>query len=172
MVQDASQKTLSDASLFTKTVLKAWSIQVTRLDDYLAHASDEILAADTAPGRNSGIYLLGHLTAVSDGLFPLLGFGSKLYPELESPFLSSPDKSGKEYPAPEQLREAWRVVNDKLMERFNNLEPDQWLGRHEAISQADFEKEPLRNRLSVLINRTAHMSYHLGQLAYLKAKKE
>ena len=54
--------------------------------------SDEHLAAETAPGANRGIYLLGHLAAVSDGLLPLLGFGEKLYPQLEEVFLTNPDK--------------------------------------------------------------------------------
>jgi DinB superfamily len=172
MIQNSPQKTLSDIDVLTKTVLKAWSLQVARIDEFIAQASDEALSTDTAPGRNSGVYLVGHLTAVSDGLFPLLGFGSKIYPELEKLFISTPDKAGLEYPTLEQLKESWRVVNDKLMERFNSLEPEQWLGRHEAISEDDFAKDPFRNRLNVLINRTAHMSYHLGQLVYLKPKKE
>jgi hypothetical protein len=29
----------------------------------------------------------------------------------------------------------------------------------------DFLKNPLRNRLAVLMNRTGHLSYHLGQAA-------
>jgi hypothetical protein len=36
------------------------------------------------------------------------------------------------------------------------------------MTEEDFEKEPGRNKLSVLINRTNHMAYHLGQLVLLK----
>ena len=32
----------------------------------------------------------------------------------------------------------------------------------------DFAKEPARNKLSVLLNRTNHLAYHLGQLRLLK----
>jgi len=36
-----------------------------------------------------------------------------------------------------------------------------------AVSDEDFSKEPHRNKLNVIINRTNHMSYHLGQLILL-----
>jgi len=39
-----------------------------------------------------------------------------------------------------------------------------WLGRHTAVSAEDFANEPLRNKLNVLMGRTIHESYHLGQL--------
>jgi len=32
-----------------------------------------------------------------------------------------------------------------------------------AISEEDYAKNPARNRLAVLLNRTTHTSYHLGQ---------
>ena len=32
-----------------------------------------------------------------------------------------------------------------------------------VVSVDDFAANPLRNRLSVLISRTAHVAYHLGQ---------
>jgi hypothetical protein len=42
-----------------------------------------------------------------------------------------------------------------------------WLDRHMSISAEDFKREPMRNKLNVLINRTNHESYHLGQLMLL-----
>ena len=53
--------------LFIKMSITAWKSQNKRLDDMIAKYSDEQWNADTAPGRNSGIYLLGHSTAVNDG---------------------------------------------------------------------------------------------------------
>jgi hypothetical protein len=51
------------------------------------------------------------------------------------------------------------------------LQPAEWFNRHTVVSEADFEKEPHRNKLNLLINRTNHLSYHLGQLIYLKPRK-
>ena len=153
--------------LFIKMIVSAWDTYNARVDKLLGTLSDEQLATETAPGRNSGIYLLGHLTAVSDGLFPLLGLGEKLYPELEDIFLKNPDKSGLEKPSLTDLKKYWNDVNKKLTEQINNMQPDDWFTKHAAVSAEDFAKEPHRNKLNLLINRTNHLSYHSGQLAYL-----
>ena len=72
----------------------AWKTQNERVDKLLDKLSDDQLRGDIAPGKNSGAYLLGHLTAVNDNLLPLFGFSDKLYPELQNIFLTNPDKSG------------------------------------------------------------------------------
>jgi hypothetical protein len=38
-----------------------------------------------------------------------------------------------------------------------------WLVRHTAVSEPDFVKDPSRNRFAILLSRTNHLSYHLGQ---------
>ena len=55
-------------------------------------------------------------------------------------------------------------VNGKLLSQFASLSTDQWLQRHHAISEEDYAKDLGRNRLAVLLSRTNHMSYHLGQI--------
>ena len=164
----SKEQSLPEPTLFVRTVLKAWETQVNRMNDFFDSMSDDQLMREVAPGRNRGLYLLGHLTAVNDGIMPLLGLGEKLYPDLEKPFISTPDKSGLEIPPLKELREYWTNVNEELMEHFIRLEPVEWLGKHAAVSAEDFAKEPHRNRLAVIITRTTHMHYHLGQLMLLK----
>ena len=43
------------------------------------------------PGKNRLYYLMGHLAATDDRLFPLLRLGERLHAELDSHFLDSPD---------------------------------------------------------------------------------
>jgi ribose 1,5-bisphosphokinase PhnN len=38
-----------------------------------------------------------------------------------------------------------------------------WAQRHTAVSEEDFAKDASRNRFSILLSRTNHLSYHLGQ---------
>jgi hypothetical protein len=38
-----------------------------------------------------------------------------------------------------------------------------WLQRHTAVSEEDFAKDTSRNRFAILLSRTNHLSYHLGQ---------
>lgn len=158
------------AAIFVKMVMLQWHQQNTRVDELLAKLSNEQLMKETAPGRNTGVYLLGHFAAVNDGLFKLLGIGERLHPELDEVFLDSPDKSGKIFPPIDELKKYWKEINEALTVKFNAMQPSAWFEKHNSISAEDFVKEPHRNRLNVIITRTVHQAYHLGQMNYLIEK--
>jgi hypothetical protein len=162
--------TNTEKELFIKMVLSNWELQISRMNNLLGKLSDEELSAQTAPGRNTGVYLLGHLAAVSDGLFTFLGLGERLNPAMDDIFLRNPDNSGIEKPSIAELKKYWNKVNAILGDKISQIQPDEWFNRHTAVSEEDFAKEPHRNKLNIIINRTNHLSYHLGQLAYLVKK--
>ena len=170
MPASTTNESINGKTVFIKMALSAWDTYNTRLNKLIDTLSDEQLIAETAPGRNTGIYLLGHLIAVSDGLFPILGFGERLFPKLDKIFLETPDKSGLEMPSINELKEYWKKVNVKLTDHIIRVPADEWFTRHNNVSEADFANEPHRNKLNIIINRTNHTSYHLGQLAYLAKK--
>ncbi|RRA98602.1 DinB family protein [Larkinella rosea] len=153
--------------VFVKMAIAAWDTQTKRITTLLDKLSDEALLAEVAPGRNRGIYLLGHLIAVNDGMLPLLGFGDKLYPQLATGFITTPDKSGIEFPTVSELRSYWHTLNATLSQHIEALQPEDWFAKHTAVTDEDFARDPIRNKLNVLINRTNHQSYHLGQLVFL-----
>ncbi len=160
----------TEKELFVKMVITAWEAQNTRVDKLLDKITDEQLLAETAPGRNTGIYLLGHLTAVNDALFPLLGWGERLYPHLDAIFITNPDKSGQNMPSITDVKKYWQDVNTQLTQHIAAMQPDEWFTKHASVSAEDFEKEPHRNKLNILISRSIHQGYHLGQLVYLVKK--
>lgn len=159
--------TETSAALFVKMVLVQWQIQHTRINDWLAKISEEQMMQETAPGRNTGVYLFGHLVASNDDLFRLLGIGEKLHPELDDIFIKSPDKSGKTYPSISTLKEYWTEINTSLNAKFEAMQPNEWFEKHTVVSEEDFAKEPHRNKLNIIITRAAHHAYHLGQMNYL-----
>lgn len=161
-------ETTQQNNLVVKMTLTAWDTQNDYLNKLIASLSDEQLAKEIAPGRNTGVYLLGHLIAVSDAMLPLLGFGERLYPELEEPFLKMADKSGQSMPSVAALKQKLEAVNSKLAAHFNAATTDEWLSRHMSVSPEDFVKEPHRNKLNVVISRTNHLANHIGQLLLLK----
>ncbi|MGZ8509003.1 MAG: DinB family protein [Chitinophagaceae bacterium] len=170
MTAPVSAETVNLQTIFIKMALSAWDTYNARVTKLIDTFSDEQLGADTAPGRNSVTYLFGHLIAISDGLFPILGFGSRLYPELDKIFVESPDRAGHEMPPVNELKQYWKKVNAKLTDHIIHLPADEWFTRHNNVSEADFANEPHRNKLNIIINRTNHTSYHLGQLVYLAKK--
>lgn len=153
--------------LFIKMAIDSWNAQVTATSKLLDQLTDEQLLEQVSPGKNRGIYLLGHLVAVHDRMLPLLRFEEAAHPELTPVFIEAPDKTVADLPPLSQLREQWKAVNEKLQNHFNSLSPADWLTRHASVSEEDFAKEPHRNRLNVLLSRTNHVANHRGQLAML-----
>ena len=151
--------------------LKAWKTQIDRADKLFGALSSEEVLREIAPGRNRVLYLWGHLTAVHDAMLPLLGLRERLHPEFDVAFISNPDKSRADIPSHEQVRGAWNVVNAELWKGFEKMSWNDWVQRHAAVSEEDFAKDASRNRFAVLLSRTNHLSYHLGQ-AVLALKSE
>jgi hypothetical protein len=152
-------------TLLIATAMQSWRLTIDRLSKTLASFTDDELQLEIVPGRNRLYYLIGHLAAVHDRLFPLLRLGERLHPELDGQFLDSPDRNfpGDEL-SPAELRKVWVEVNASLTDAFETLQPSEWLQRHGSVSEEDFAKEPLRNRFAVLMSRLNHASYHEGQM--------
>ena len=155
--------------LFIKMVLDAWNLKVSQLDKLFGELTDEQLEKEVAPGKNTGAYLLGHLAGISNKMIPLLGLGSEPKPELYNTFVEKSEKEITDRPSVSSLRTEWKEINATLAKLFANVQPDAWFARHNSISDADFAKEPHRNKLNVIINRTNHLDYHAGQLVLLKS---
>jgi DinB superfamily len=143
--------------------LKVWKAQIERADKLFGTLSSEEVLREIAPGRNRLLYLWGHLTAIHDAMLPLLGMGDRLHPEFDVAFVFNPDKSQAVIPSHEQVRQAWNLVNAELSKGFEKMSWSDWLQRHTAVSEEDFAKDTSRNRFAILLSRTNHLSYHLGQ---------
>ena len=149
---------------FTSVAVKSWKQVLGQGDKMLASIQDDEFQREVAPGRNRIYYLVGHLAAVHDRLFTLLGVGERLHPEFDAKFLENPDRHSPDTLSPAELRKALAEVNEKLTAAIEALRPEQWLERHTAVSEEDFSKDPSRNRLSVLLSRTNHVAFHGGQI--------
>jgi DinB superfamily len=147
--------------------LNAWKSNIERADRLFSPLSDEQLQKEVAPGKNRLIYLWGHLTAVHDRMLPLLDLGQRLHPELDPLFLTNPDRTAAELPPAGEIKKFWNEVNSKLLAGFEGLSAVEWQQKHAQVSEEDFAKDPQRNRFSVLLSRTNHISFHLGQPALI-----
>jgi len=154
---------MSNDGLFVTGALNVWNANIDRADKLFFALTADQLQKEIAPGKNRLIYLWGHLTAVHDRMLPLLGFGPRLHAELDEIFLTKPDKAVAKIPSAEEIKKSWNEVNGKLRDGFAKLSPADWLQKHADVSAEDFAKEPLRNRFAILLSRTNHLSYHLGQ---------
>ncbi len=150
--------------LMVQSAIGNWTRTIQRVSSIFTVLPEAKFYETVAPGRNRLIYLLGHLTASNDGMLPLLGFGTRLYPAFEEIFLHRPDLSVDPLPSPAELLRCWLEVTNQLQDRFTSLTPSEWVQRHQAMSDDEYAKDPGRNRFAVLLNRTSHASFHLGQI--------
>jgi DinB superfamily len=149
------------------TALSSWKSTVERADKLFSPLTEDQLQKEVAPGKNRLIYLWGHLTAVHDRMLPLVALGERLHPELDALFLTSPDRAVAQLPSREEINKAWDEVNGKLSAGMASFSPAQWLEKHASVSEEDFAKDPSRNRFAILLSRTSHIAFHLGQTALI-----
>jgi hypothetical protein len=159
---------MNKEDFITNIVLSGWHNQVKACSKVLSELSDDQLLKDIVPGKNRGIYIVGHLAAVHDRMLPLLGLGDQLYPALNPIFIQTPDKAVESIPTVAELRNQLDTVNEKLNSLLATMTAAQWLEKHNSVSEEDFIKEPHRNKLSVFISRTNHLANHIGQLLLIK----
>jgi hypothetical protein len=106
--------------LLANTALNSWKLVIGRIDQAVAALSEEKLQQNVAPGKNRLFYLLGHLTAVHDRMFPMLGLGERLHTELDEPYVTNPDGTLPDPLSADDLKKAWNEVNGKLTSAFQN----------------------------------------------------
>lgn len=157
-----------EQNLFVKMVLDLWNTRIKQIDTLLTELSDEQLLQEIAPTKNRGIYLLGHLTATNDQMFQLLDICNPIFPDYKNIFLDNPDKAINEIPTVNEVKQSWSNVNIQLCKCFRLMHSNEWFHRHTSVSQQDFEKEPHRNKLNIVLTRSNHLGYHLGQMILLK----
>src|SRR6478609_7996405 len=129
---------MATTELFLKMTFDRWNGSITNCDAILNSLTDETLQKEVAPGKNRGIYLLGHLIAAHDDMLVLLDMGQKLYPELHEPFLKSADKTTTLTHTLTQLRAYWTKQSAVLNQKFAALKPEEWFEKHTAVSAEDF----------------------------------
>jgi hypothetical protein len=146
-----------------KMVLTGWNKATEEIQKVLFILPDEGLDMEIMPGRNKISWVVGHLAAVNDSLYSILGLGEILNEDYSNYFLQ--DGALIQAPGISQILDYWNVTNERLNEGISTFSSQDWFGRHTTVSAEDFAKEPHRNKLNVLLSRTYHLKYHGGQLA-------
>src|SRR5258708_38539976 len=97
-----------------KQIIKSWEAQNKVITEFFTKYEDSYYLNEVAPEKNRAIYIFGHLIGMNDVLFPMLGLGEKLFPQLEPIFVSGADKSVADIPSITTLREYWGTLNQTL----------------------------------------------------------
>ena len=148
--------------------LLQWDTYNNRMQKLLDTISNENFNKPVAPGANSPSWILGHLVDTDDKLLELFGIRSRLFPELEKIYHHERGANQAGHLTKDQLITQWKAILAELNRAFKSMSESDWHGRHVAVSEEDFKKEPHRNKLNVMLSRVSHKASHLGQIAMQK----
>jgi hypothetical protein len=147
---------------------KQWKITAWWISETLKSLSDEDLKKEISPGRNHGVWILGHLIQSEDELSKYLGKGDYLFPENEKLF-GQKNKPGpvSSYLGIPVLRTQWEAVagkNDKILSELTDAE---WDEPH-ALIEGSIDEDYFKTKGGCVMNWILHQTYHIGQLVLLR----
>lgn len=148
--------------------LLQWNTYNTRMQKVFDSISEENFSRPIFTNGNTPSWILGHLTDTDDALLELFGIGTRKHPELKTIYHHEKGNNQSGHLSKSELMQRWKSINADLDKAFKSWTEAEWLGRHTAVSEEDFKKEPHRNKLNVMLSRVSHRASHLGQIAMQK----
>jgi crotonobetainyl-CoA:carnitine CoA-transferase CaiB-like acyl-CoA transferase len=145
--------------------LLQWTTYNTRMQKVFDSIDDKRYFEPIAEGSNSPSWILGHLVETEDNLLVLFGIRERLYPDLKDIYHHKRESNQTGHLSKDELVKRWKAVSAELDKAFKSWSESNWMGRHNAVSEEDFRKEPHRNKLNVMLSRVGHKASHLGQVA-------
>ena len=143
---------------------RGWLTAITNAGVWFEARTPEQMDQPIIPGKNRAFYIYGHLIALHDSMAHLIGLGHRTYEFLDPVFLTVPDRAAVRYPTLPELKAYWNELHQRISDGISTFTAEVWSLPHLGISEADFQHSPWRNRFSVLLSRTNHLSMHMAQL--------
>jgi uncharacterized damage-inducible protein DinB len=135
---------------FSQIALHHWNSYNKRAAKTLEQLTDSKFNTEILPGGNTPSWILGHLAATHDHLFPLFGLGDLRYPELQEMYVHNHAHPQKTPFSKEELLKVWKDIDGQLDKVLSAYTAEQWLQPHTSVSEEDFAIEPHRNKLNAL----------------------
>ncbi|MBX7044812.1 MAG: DinB family protein [Ignavibacteria bacterium] len=138
-------------------------------DWILRTLSDDDLKLEIAPGKNHGVWILGHLIACEDDFSLYMGKGEITIPDYQKLFCEGSKLQPVEnYPPVSELREKWNEIIRRNKKIYDNLTDEELTELH--ANEKDANNAFWKTKEDVVIHWQLHLMYHAGQLALLTSK--
>lgn len=151
----------------SKKFHEQWKMMTGWLTANIEKLSDDDLKQSILPGKNHGVWILGHLIESEDELSKVLGKAPMLFPEYEQMFGQGSKLEPVDfYPSIDTLKKQWKEVvakNDKALSKMTDAEWDEPHATVAEFGENDFFKT--KGRTIMIWN--LHQEYHNGQLSVL-----
>ncbi|MBP9095220.1 MAG: DinB family protein [Ignavibacteria bacterium] len=151
----------------SKILAKQYVESVGWTDWILRTLSDADLKLEIAPGKNHGVWILGHLIACEDDFTLFMGKGELSLPKYQELFGEGSKLLPVEnYPPVSDLREKWNDLIRRNKKVYDNLNDIELIETQAQIEKNDFWK----TKEDIAVHWQHHLMYHAGQLGILTSK--
>lgn len=152
------------------TLFHIWELTISWINGSLKMLSNDDLKESILPGKNHGVWILGHLIESEDELSTFLGKGSMLFPSYLDLFgQGSKLQPLESYPPIEELRSHWKNViskNETMLKEMKDSELEEPHCQRSENEPNDF----FQTKGRCVAIWSLHQMYHNGQLAILISK--
>ena len=139
------------------------------VNETMSGFADEDFYTELSPGKNHGVWILGHLIVSDDDFSLYMGKGGLLYPEYSEVFgQGSKIKPVEDYPSVKKLKGLWANVCKKNMAIYSSLKDSEFDEPHALVE--DPEKDFFKTKERVIYAWQLHQMYHTGQLGVLLSR--
>ena len=153
----------------SKKFLEQYIMMTDWVNVYINVLDDKELEKELSPGKNHGVWILGHLIASDDDFSVYMGKGELIFPEYSELFgQGSTLQNVIEYPKVSQLREQWKAIIEKNKKIYENLK-DEDLEQLPENMNADFLKH-FTSKGKIVMAWQLHQMYHGGQLSVFASR--
>lgn len=131
--------------------------------------TDDELKMELSPGKNHGIWILGHLIVSDDDFSLYMGKGDLLFPEYYEIFGAKSKLQPVESYAPASLlRKQWKEVIEKNKKIYAELTDEELKLPHAKVDE--FENDFFKTKENIAKFWQLHQMYHAGQLSILVSR--
>ncbi|MBS1493433.1 MAG: DinB family protein [Bacteroidetes bacterium] len=132
--------------------------------------SDEDLRKEINPGKNHGVWLLGHLITCEDDFALFMGKGEITYMDYHNMFAENTKlQSVDNYPPVSEMRNKWKEMVEKNKKIYAELTDAEL---NEPQAQLTGENDFCKTKEDVASHWQVHLMYHTGQLSVLMPKSK
>lgn len=169
MVTQLFKKNYNMNNSLSKQFSRQYAMMVEWVNGTIDPLSDDEFKMEITPGKNHGVWLLGHLVTSDDDFSMFMGKGDQMFPQYYDLFgQGSKLLPPGEYPPVSELKNAWKKVCEKNRKIYSGLTDDE-LGEPHALVK-DIEKDYFKTKDRVISAWHLHQLYHAGQLGIIVAQ--
>lgn len=156
-------------NILSKQFQRQYNMMLDWVNGHIDTLKDDEFKIELSPGKNHGVWLLGHLVASEDDFSLYMGKGGLFFPEITEMFgQKSKLMPVENYPSVSELKNYWKQVTEKNQKIYSTLTDKELSEPHMLVK--DYDTDYFKTKERVIMAWQLHQLYHTGQLGIIVSK--